>query len=1147
GLSGEKARWTAAAAGLKKVYDSLAGAVLLSAGIIAYLGPYTSTYRRECLEDWVRTCVELNIPCMQQFTLAGALGSPMEIQTWLDAGLPNDGFSIDNAIVIKNTRRWPLIIDPQGQANKWIKNMERDSNLAVLKLADPDFTRTLENCIQLGRPMLIENIQEELDPSLEPLLLKQTFRQSGMEMLRLGDSLLEYNQDFRLYFTTKLRNPHYLPELSTKVTLLNFMVTLVGLEEQLLSIVVAKERPDLESGRQALITQQVANKKSLQEIEDRILQTLATSQGDILEDETALQILNSSKALSDEITRKQEIARETEAKIEESRQAYRPVAKHCATLFFSLTELPNLDPMYQYSLTWFIALFVMSIENSNKSKILEKRLQYLSDHFTYSLYSNVCRSLFEKDKLLFSFLLCSNLLLERGSLPRQEFMFFLTGGVGVSSGEIPNPASKWLSEKSWNEICRLADFTGFDGLAIHFGVHLTEWRDWYDASEPQDTPLPQPWEKRLTQFQKMLLLRCLRPDKVVPLVSQFVSSNLGPKFVSPPAFDLSKSYADSASTVPLVFILSPGADPMGSLLRFAKEMDYDGEMFQSISLGQGQGPRAEELISKGREEGYWVCLQNCHLAISWMPTLERICESLTPDNTHSGFRLWLTSYPSAKFPVTVLQNSVKMTNEPPTGLKSNLLQSYSSPPISADGFLSTCPGKETTFAKLLFSLCFFHALVQERRRFGSAGFNIPYGFNLSDLHISVQQLQMFINEYSEVPFGAISYMTGECNYGGRVTDDWDRRTLMTILDVFYTDKVITQPKYSFNPSGVYYVPNKSGYEDYIEYIKSFPARQEPEIFGLHGNVDLSKALQETRQLLDSILLVMGGGGKKQGESTEVLLDEVAASIVVKLPANFNLEAAQKRYPVSYADSMNTVLVQEMVRFNNLLSVIRGSLLNVQKAVKGFVVMNAELELLASSLLLNKIPAMWAKASYPSLKPLAGYVADFLQRLNFLSTWFQFGKPPVFWISGFYFTQAFLTGALQNYARRYAIPIDHLTFDFEFQKEFKSEKGPTEGIYVNGLFLDGARWDQQSGALNEQLPKVLLDPVPIIWLRPLLRKDLEEGGRYVCPLYKTSERRGTLSTTGHSTNYVLPFLLPTPADLPAAHWIKRGVALLCQTG
>uniref|UniRef100_A0A8C0ZKV4 Dynein axonemal heavy chain 12 n=1 Tax=Cyanistes caeruleus TaxID=156563 RepID=A0A8C0ZKV4_CYACU len=1131
GLGGEKTR--SAAYDLQEEYDNLTGDILISAGVIAYLGAFTAGFRQECIKDWSKLCKEKEIPCSENFSLSKNLGDPIKIRAWNIAGLPTDVFSVDNGVIVDNSRRWPLMIDPQGQANKWIKNFEKDNRLNVIKISDTDYMRTVENCIQFGTPLLLENVGEELDPSLEPLLLKQTFKQGGMECIRLGESIIEYSSDFKFFITTKLRNPHYMPELATKVLLLNFMITPEGLEDQLLGIVVAEERPDLEEERNALIVQSAANKKNLQEIEKKILETLESSEGDILEDETAIQVLDSAKVMANEITRKQQIAEKTELKIAESREAYRPVAQHSAVLFFSIADLANIDPMYQYSLSWF---FINSFLFSNKSKILKKRLQYLNDHFTYNLYCQVCRSLFETDKLLFSFLLCCNLLMANNEIEHQEFMFLLTGGVGLKNMH-KNPDPSWLSDKSWDELCR---YLCFFFSRSHVSENMGEWQKMYDSKEPHNFPLPEEFNDTLTELQKMIILRCLRPDKIGPAITIFVTEKLGKKFVEPPPFDLAKSYLDSTATVPLIFVLSPGADPMSSLLKLANDREMVGDKFQSISLGQGQGPIATKMIETAMEEGTWVCLQNCHLAVSWMPVLEKICEELNSEKCHPEFRLWLTSYPSPKFPVTILQNGVKMTNEPPTGLRLNLLQSFLSDPISDPEFFAGCPGKEL---KLLFGVCFFHALVQERRKFGPLGWNIPYGFNESDLRISIRQLQLFINEYNHVPFEAISYLTGECNYGGRVTDDWDRRLLLTMLDDFYNPDIIENPRYTFSPSGNYHAPPKGTYEEYIEFIKNLPFTQHPEVFGLHENVDIAKDLQQTKTIFESLLLTQGGGTQGTSGGGDSTLYAIADDILSKLPKDFDIESCLIKYPVKYEESMNTVLVQEMERFNNLIRTIRITLINLKKAIKGLVVMDADLEALSGSLLVGKVPEKWAQHSYPSLKPLGSYVVDLLARLKFLQDWYELGKPAVFWLSGFYFTQAFLTGAMQNYARKHRIPIDLLGYEFEVIPQDTADTAPEDGVYIHGLFLDGARWDRTKGMLTEQFPKVLFDAMPIIWIKPTVKSDIKKSNAYVCPLYKTSERKGILSTTGHSTNFVIALRLNT--DQPVQHWIKRGVALLCQ--
>jgi dynein heavy chain len=364
--------------------------------------------------------------------------------------------------------------------------------------------------------------------------------------------------------------------------------------------------------------------------------------------------------------------------------------------------------------------------------------------------------------------------------------------------------------------------------------------------------------------------------------------------------NLAKSYKDSSITTPLIFVLSTGSDPVADFKRFAEKMNMT-KKCESCSLGRGMGPTAEKFIEEGLNRGGWVLLMNCHLSTSWMPKLEELVENMD-DTKHRDFRLWLTSMPNKSFPVSILQNSVKMTLEPPSGLKQNVLSTYES--LDVEEFESC--SKPQVFKKLLFGFAFFHAIVQDRRKFGPIGWNIPYAFTNEDLTVSRRQLKIFIETYEEVPYKVLNYIGAEINYGGRVTDDKDVRLIKVILQGYMNEKML-EDDYFMSKSGTYKSIPVGEISDYVEYIKQLPLNPDPEAFGLHDNAEITTNQILTSTLLGDIISMQPKAQKGKGKTREEIIGEQSKFLQDKTPPVFDLEMVGKNYPTSYEESMNTVL------------------------------------------------------------------------------------------------------------------------------------------------------------------------------------------------------------------------------------------------
>lgn len=314
---------------------------------------------------------------------------------------------------------------------------------------------------------------------------------------------------------------------------------------------------------------------------------------------------------------------------------------------------------------------------------------------------------------------------------------------------------------------------------------------------------------------------------------------------------------------------------------------------------------------------------------------------------------------------------------------------------------------------------------------------------------------------------------------------------------------------------------------------------------MHDNAAITKEINETRETLLAILSTMNQAGGGSADGMDKIATDLADSILEDIPEPFDTRSAEQQYPIMYNESMNTVLTQELERYNGLINCIKKSLRDMKKAIKGEILMSENVEHAMISMCDGQIPAMWIGAGFNSLRPLGSYIKDVKIRLAFFDEWIEKGIPQVFWINKFFFTHGFLTGALQNYARKYSIAIDTLTFDQQVVHDVPDDgegvTKPEDGLYCLGMTVEGARWNKRKRFMDESEPKILYTVGPMIHFTPSKKEDISLVDRFCCPLFKTPDRRGVLMTTGHSTNYVTDIRMPT--NVPASHWVKRGVAML----
>jgi len=755
-LSGERGRWGDQVLAFADMERNLIGDVLLAAGTVVYLGGLTPSFRARTLDEWKNHLSHAEITYSYDFSASKVYGNEATHREWVRAGLSADNESLTNATILHQAGRVPVIMDPEGYAAPWFK---KTGDFLVTTVEEDEFQFKLKQCISAGTSIIIEGIDGfDTHPVIVSLLKRDVVmhavgsgrRKAEKPHLLLGatNEPVPYNPSFAFYFTSAEENPVYSASFHSKVNVINFALTLEALETQLIDTLTNKDDPSVEVRRKELLVQQSELNQELEDLEDQILTQLTLAQGDILDEYEVLDNLSELTLQSKGVCVNVAVVEDEIKQVTLSRDRYRPVAERVAIVFFGLTKLACISPMYCFGLRLFMSLFVSHAYADVKASF-EERLETMTKQVFYAVYKTVSRSLFSRHQLLFSFLL-SYTLDRVWSMPEWKLFTQLQGlskaiVTDATDADATDASSVgWMPAASWQALVQLDALPAFHGIAAHVQANADQWKA---AAEDKMTMLA-PWDDTLTQLQTLCVQQCLAPSHLEAHITDFVRDTLGETYVTPPLYDLAHSYGESDPNTAIIFVTDGQSDPTSEVLEFASGRGVQCDVIPCPQTRGDISAVAEAQITDSLPKGRWVVLQNCDLGSKWLNWLSRLLDTTAVDRMHKDFRVWLVTVPTAGFPTSLLANGVKVVFEPPDNIQTSLKLSFE----SYQHMFRDSHHHHWSEWQVVYQTCLLHAALAERRKYDHLGWSTPsFSFGRADLRVALKLWQEFgVGSYSRL-------------------------------------------------------------------------------------------------------------------------------------------------------------------------------------------------------------------------------------------------------------------------------------------------------------------------------------------------------------------------------------------------------------
>jgi len=789
-----------------------------------------------------------------------------------------------------------------------------------------------------------------------------------------------------------------------------------------------------------------------------------------------------------------------------------------------------------------------------QGKELTKRVELLLNTITLFVFCYVRRGLLDADKLTVASMLALRVLVRLGAVDNEELNLLIRAPADASAPPVPDSARSWLSDIQWQQLKSLETIAVFKtssaGLCQHIEQDSLGWKRWFGEDKAEIADLPRSC-RSLQTFHRLFLLRVLRPDRIGNALTNFVEDNLSSEYVEQPPFDMEALYEETTCLTPLFFVLFPGTDPTPVVENFARQLGCTetNMRLSNISMGQGQETTAIATLTRLAREGGWVMLQNIHLMQSWLKQLERALEMID-EFAHPDFRCVLTSEPPSLLqgplwpllPESILQKCIKICDEAPTDLKSNLRRAYSK---FSQETIEACL-KPREFKATLFALCLFHSLISGRIKFGAQGWSKKYPFNDGDLTICAQVLGNYLNSAeklgTDVPWPDLRYIFSEIMYGGHITDHWDRRVCVTYLETLLIPELLNN--LTLTPAvSMFKSPDatKMDYAHYQKFIEERLPPETPQLFGLHPNAEIGFLTNQGVQIFTTIQMV-SGAGSGSGSVDITASTPIIAKYMEQLPSQLDIvDVRSKLKDEDYTPYIISSL-QEGEMMNKLLGEVRGSMLELELGIGGALNVTERMEKLSEALQFNRVSDSWKKLAHPSLKLLAAWFLDLVARVGQLARWTSERKLlHSIWISGLFNSMAFLTAVMQVTARERMLPLDYMTnraFFTNTQDHADLVGLPKTGVHVHGLFLEGASWEEgkgdDEGYISDPKMKELHVEMPVCNVYSVHIEQMDWTAMYHCPVFSTAERGGT---------FVVELNVRIDPDDDEKRWILAGAAML----